>query len=362
MGAVATLAGITAASDLTSGLLTFYVKEGFLAQTLQERPLLKILEANKKSFPGGKDYISSPVYGTLMSDSTDFHQGYAEGEELVFSSAASMERAYVSWYEISAGLVITWTELKQDGISVVADNTISQHANAEAVRICSGVFKQRVQNFIESWAIAQNEMFWSDGTASQKVPGLRALLTDTPNVGTTAGIDRASKTWWRHRARLGALASTANTGPAIQPSKTDQTLTKTLRKELRQLMRYGGRPSVALCGSDFLDAIAEEVHEKGVYTMEGFVNNGKNDIGMTDVSMKGLGTFRYDPTLDTLGLSKRCYVIDPKKLNLRPMEGEENKVLDPNRPYNYAVIFKNMMWTGGLEVTQMNAHGVYEVA
>ena len=85
-------------------------------------------------------------------------------------------------------------------------------------------------------------------------------------------------------------------------------------------------------------------------------------MGMAKINMLGLGTFEYDPTLDDLGYSKRCYIMDTTKLRLRPMEGEDNKLAVPARPYNYAVFFKSMFWTGGLECTQLNANGVYEVA
>ena len=117
-----------------------------------------------------------------------------------------------------------------------------------------------------------------------------------------------------------------------------------------------------LCGSAFIEALELEVQEKGIYTQSGFTNEGKNDIGMAQIRMNGLGVFEYDPTLDDLGLSKRCYVIDPRRLRLYPMEGEDNKVLTPDRPYNYAVFFRSMTWTGGLCCSQLNANGVYEVA
>jgi len=353
---------MSAAGDLANALLTFYVKNGPLMQALQERPLLKILDANKETFPGGKDYISTAVQGTMMSDTTGFFQGYSEDQLFEFDQAENIRRAQVAWYEVVANLIITWTELKKDGITVTNDGSMKNHSNAEAVRIAGGTFKARIADFTESWAISMNNMLWGDGSGSKQVPGITALLTDTPNTGTTAGLVRSDYTWWRHRAFLTGLAESANTGPAITPSRTDQTLTRKLRSELRQLMRWGGRPSVALCGSVFLDALADEVHEKGIYTQEGFVNNGKNDIGMTDISMKGLGTFRYDPWLDSNNLSSRCYVIDPRRLRLRPMANEENKVLDPERPYNAAVFLRSMTWTGGLEVTQLNCHGVYEVA
>src|SRR3546814_20281278 len=82
---------------------------------------------------------------------------------------------------------------------------------------------------------------------------------------------------------------------------SDLTLTKKLRSEVRQLRRYGGRPTLVLCGSAAIERLEAEIHEKGVYTQTGFINKGATDIGMADISMRGVGTFVYDPTLDALG-------------------------------------------------------------
>jgi hypothetical protein len=164
-------------------------------------------------------------------------------------------------------------------------------------------------------------------------------------------LNRATYTWWRHRQTLG-----------IVPDETNQTLSKTLRSELRQLRRYGGKPNVALCGSDFIEALEAEFQAKGMYTNDGFNKEGSNDLGIARISLRGLGVFEYDPTLDDLGLDKYCYVLDTSRTRLRPMEGEENKLLSPTRPYDYAVFLRSMTWTGGLESFQLNANGVYSIA
>ena len=355
--------GLTEASDLASALLEYYIKKGPLMQTIQERPLLSMLEGGKETFPAGKDKISKSVQGTVMSDTAGFFAGYAEDDALVFQQPDNLLRAEFSWYEVNAGLKISWTEMKKDGLTVTNNNKMSEHANADAVRIAGSLFKARISNFVESWARSMNSMLWADGSQDAKqIPGVLSIITDVPNAGLTGGLERATYSWWRHRARLGALAATANTGPKIAASATDQTLTKTLRSELRQLRRYGGRPNKVLCGSDFIAALELEVHEKGSYTVEGFTNKGKTDLGMANISLAGLGTFEYDPTLDTIGYSKRAYVFDTRHLKLMPMAGEENKLLEPERPYNYAAYFRSMTYTGALCADQLNCHGVYEVA
>lgn len=343
------------AADLANQLLKFYVKTGALSQTTQDKPLLRILTEKGKTFPGGLSVISLPVQGAFMSDVAGFFQGYSEDDALVFTQGQNVLRAEYNWFEHHSGLEISWTELKKDGITINDSQKESEHSDASSVRITTGVLKNRIEDFGESWARSKNGTLWADGTQDPKaVPGLTALLTDTPTTGTTGGLSRATYPWWRHRTRIGANK--------INADAQAQTLTKTLRSELRQLRRFGGKPDIALCGSQFIDSLELELHEKGVYTMEGFTNEGKTDIGMAKIKMKGLGIFEYDPTMDDRGFGKRCYIIDSRRLQLRPMQGEENKVLHPERPYNAAVYFQSMTTTLALVANQLNCHGIYEVA
>jgi hypothetical protein len=117
-----------------------------------------------------------------------------------------------------------------------------------------------------------------------------------------------------------------------------------------------------LCGSNFIDSLELEVQEKGVYTMEGFKNEGKTDAGMASISMLGLGKFEYDPTMDDLGWGKRCLIMDKRRIRKRPMTSEDAKISTPARPYQYMVWLHTKTHTAALEATQLNANGVYEVA
>jgi len=354
MGSAFSVAMVVA-SDLTNQLLKRYIKTGCLSQTTQDKPLARILREKQKAFSGGNQTISLPVQVAFMSDVSGFFAGYSEDDALVFTQGQNALRAEYNWFEHHAGLEITWSELKKDGISIVDSGAEREQPDAAGVRITTGVLKNRIEDFGESWARAFQLTMWLNGTQDAKaVPGLTSLLTDTSTTGTTGGLSRATYPAWRHRTLIGANKITA--------SPTDQTLSKALRSEVRQLRRYGGKPDTILCGSSFYDALESEVTEKGVYTQEGFVNEGKTDMGVAQIRMRGVGKFEYDPTLDDLGLGKRAYFIDGRRVKLMPMSNEDNKVVHPERPYNAAVYFQSMTWTGALTVNQLNANGIYEVA
>ncbi len=344
--------GTTVAQDIASAALDFFVRGDALLQTQQERPLLAFLNAGKATFPGGKTYISEPIQGAVMNDTAGFFAGYSQDDQLTFTQAANLLRAQVPWRETHAGFVITHTELKQDGITVTdGESATSEHTDVQLTRL-TAILKNRLNDFAESWARALNTMLWLDGTQDAKqVAGVKSILLDDPTTGTVEGLSQVTYNFWRSRANLALTASAEN-----------QTLTKFLRNEVLQLKRFGGRPDKILCGSAFWDGMMQEIEKKGLYTMTGFT--GKNDVGIDQdsIALKGIGSLQYDPTLDTMGEAKRAYVFDSRRIKLRPMEGEENKTLEPARPYQYMLMLKSMTWTGGLIATQLNAQAVYSLA
>lgn len=353
--------GITVANDIANGLLFDYVKSDAMWQTIQDKPLLRILYEKRKEFVGGNGFqISTPVQINAMSDNPSFLQGYSQDDTLTFEQAQNLLRCQYQGYEMHAGLEVAWTEMKEDGLLIDEDNRITEHPGADAVRIVTSLFQNRLDDFAESWARAINKTLWLDGSQDPKAtPGMLSILTDTPATGTTGGISRVTYPSWRHRARVG--------GSAITASAQNQTLTKTLRSEILQLMRYSGKPDIALCGSGFLDGLQLEVQDKGLYTQDGKWTKNKQDLGMKGFQLSGFAgsmsmlNFEYDPTLDDLGFAKRCYVFDSRRLRLRPLKGGWNQIFTPARPYQYFVFFKSMVDTFALECTQLNANGVYEI-
>ena len=340
-------------SNIASAQLSTYIKGPAMAQTIQDRPLYDAMNRRKKTFSGGDGFIKRNVKGEY----TTAFRGFEHDDQVGYANPANIKQIRFPWKQIHAGIQVTFDELKKDGITVtdtVTGDGTSEHSDRD-VHVITGLLQDKLDDMAEGMARSFNSILWLDGTQDSKVfPGLTAFIADDPTTGVLAGLDRASLTWWRNKSLVGANKITSST--------TSQTLTKTLRKEIRQLRRYGGKPNLILCGARFMELLEAEVFEKGIYTQQGFVNRGKNDIGMADIAMVGVGTFTYDPTLDDMGMSDRAYFIDTSKIRLFVMEGEDMKEHSPARPHDRYVIYKSVTWTGGLVVEQMNCHGVYQAA
>lgn len=339
--------------NIANAALDFHLHGPAKDSSVQDKPLLQYMRKAAKTFPGGKDNITVPVKG----DRTSSIMGFTHDDTVTYQNPANIKRATFPWKEIHAGISFTATELKKDGISVsdsLNGKSTVEHTERELTAL-TGILEDKIDDLQKGWDESFERMLYLDGTQdSKQVPGLAAIVAQVNTTGLTGGLDRAQMTWWRNRSKVGAskiVSSTAN-----------QTLTKTLRSEVRQLRRFGGRPNLILCGSTVLDKLEAEIHEKGTYTQQGFVNSGKNDIGMAMISMRGVGDFQYAPTLDDIGLADFTYFLDTKHLRPYVMDGEDMKAHSPARPYDKYVFYRAITWTGGLIADQLNCHAVYQVS
>jgi hypothetical protein len=338
------------AQNLVNASLDYHLRGQPESQLIQDRPLYNNLVAMKKEFPGGKEFITEPVKGVY----TSAMRGYSHDDEQEYVNPANVKRTSVRWYECSAGISITFTELKMNGI-VVTDGggdrwKTSTVTEAELIQL-TNIFDDKVEDLMEGSARSLAEMFWRDGTQDPKaIPGVLSFIFDAPTTGTTFGLDRGTNSWWRNRASIGIDSSTAN----------NQNLVNTLQKEFRQLRRYATPKHKFYAGSDFMDAFEKELRARGNYTLEGWAKSNKIDASVADIAFKGVDVI-YEPLLDDLGRSKYGYVLDHNAVKFRPMAGEWMKRHTPTRPVEKLAIYMAMTVTGAITANRLNSSGVYSV-
>lgn len=320
-------------------------------QTLQDKPLLKAMRVAETTFPGGKESLSGAVKGEY----TTTVQGFVNDDIVGYSNPTNTKRYNYPWKLIHAGIMFSMHELAKDGISVVDSingKSTTEHSDRELTALVN-ILDEKFEDMDEGWDRGFNDMYWKDGTADPaKIPGITSFILDVPTSATVVGgVDQSANTWWRNRASL--LLSTA--------TPSDLKIVTKLQAEWRQLRRFGGRPNLVLAGSAFLEAMENELRSKGNFTLEGWTNKKATDASVADISFKGQ-PFTYDPTLDDLGKSKYCYVLDTRFIMPKVIEGEANKNHAPARPENKYVFYRGRTYMGGLICKKRNAHGVYSIA
>ncbi len=344
--------------NIANAALDYYIDKGTVfSSTVQDKPLLAALDPKAKTFPGGKESVSVAVKGQY--DST--LAGYTHNDSVSYVNPSKIKRASYAWKEHHTGIGVTLTELKRDGISVVDtlnSDSVKNNRGREETALAN-LLQDKLEDMAEGYARGLNGFLWGDGTSDAKaMAGIRAFIKDDPAAiaSTVGGIDQnaAANSWWRNRVNL-----------SVSTTATGDELIAFVNTEFRQLQRYGGKPTLALCGSDWMDRMSKELRARGSFSDTGFARG--NDIKHGDITFGGV-VFKYDPTMDDIGTTlggatnyaKRCYIIDPTKLSLYYMENEKMKRHSPARPYNQYVMYRAITTTGCLAATQLNCHGVYQ--
>ena len=331
-------------ANVANAALDFYIKSQPVSSTIQDKPLLNALLKNKKTFPGGKEFISAAVKG----DYTSQLEGYEHKDQVSFANPANMKRVNFPWRELNLGIEVTHTELKKDGISVVEGGGTSEHSQAEKTRL-AGIFKDKLEDMQEGYERSLDAMLHKDGTQDAKeIPGAASIVRTAPTTGTVGGLDSGALTWWRNLVDLNITSNT-----------TTMALIKKMETFERQLRRYGGRPTLRLAGSDFIDAYLDEQRANGRFTDNGWMGK-KADAGMGDAAFKG-HDIMYDPMMDDLGEAKFLRLYDTRHMCLYFMEGEEKKKHMPERPHDQYVLYRALTSTGGMVADQLNCHGIMSI-
>lgn len=341
--------------NITNSALNYHFDKGKLhAQHIQDKPLLRELKKRQKTFPGGKGEIEVGVKWTTDTQV----EGFQGDDTLSFVSPVPAKRARYPWKMIHAGIQIAVEELLKDGISVVDTNgaNTSNHSSRDET-VLANILGEKLADMSEGYAAGMNAMLWRDGVQDAlEVPGISYLIAEDPTQGIVGGIDRATVIPWRNHALTAAHAVSGGDG-AVDVSAT--SLIRTLQGKVRGLRRYGSPKHLILCGSQFLDALEDEVWNKGTIQVSDFA--GQNEMGMGKVSIRGLGTFEYDPTLDDESKAAYAYFIDTRAITLMPIEGEDEKRHTPARPHDKMVVYRSMTWAGGLSARQCNTSMVVEI-
>lgn len=325
--------------------LDYFLKNKPIDQVGYEKPLLKLLQETKKSFPGGKEYITEQL---MVSRNSNF-QWYRGGGQVTYNSRDPIEQAKFIWSGVHDGFAVDEDEMLQNGI-ILTDDGSAKASDAEKVQL-SNLLEAKMMALEEGFKEQMDEQLYLDGTQNpEAIPGLSALVSTTPTSGIVGGINRATAAWWQNYAKTGIAAA---------------NLVAEMEIALRAVRLNGGFSGVILCGSTFLDAYRAQAKEE---IQRHVVVNGSTprmDAGVEELYFRGIPLI-WSPTMDRLNgatpWAKRAYWINKKHICLRPAAGHDMIARTPPRVYDRYVHYQALTWKGGLTINRANGHAVLELA
>lgn len=351
-------------ADKQNSAMTFWInrRKKSDVQNASAMPMLAEFEKRaKERITGGNGEIAVKVRGEGGGLRL---QGYSHDDQVAYGNPAGLRHAKYRWREHHIGMVITHTELKEDGIEVVESGgreTTNEIAEGELIKLAD-LFEEKLDMMGEDFDLEKNRLLHSDGTADPKaLAGIMSILTEAPASGMTGGLSRVLNPWWRNRAATAANAAAGGQGPITSSPSNGGALITFLQGEKRRRTRFsnGNAAVIYFAGSDWIGAYENELRSNGSYSMTGF--RGAQDAAMGSLKFDG-DPVVWDPYLDDLGLSKRAIAIDMKAIRLEYMKGQRMKRHHPARPYDRYVLYNGITMTGALIADRLNSSGIYDIA
>lgn len=351
--------------DINNMALETYLNKGTIfKQDIANKPMLEAFQSRAGQFPGGKENVSFLVGSGYGGGGL---QGYTGDDQLSHYNPTGSVRFRMPWKEHYIGMVVTMTELKNDGVDVV-ENGSSQRTremSGREAQALANIFDEKNERLGADYTFSLDRLIHGDGSTDTKaLAGIKAFLLDSPAVGSTGSINRVTNTWWRNDAATVAYGLAGGQGAITSSATGGGALITFMDKAARRRSKFAnGQTNVMyFCGSDFIDAYKAELRANGYYSQTGWTGQTP-DGSMSDPNHGGL-PLRWDPTMDDIGESKRCYAIDmgARGLKLMYMDGQKYKKHNPARPYDRMVMYNGISMTGLMVARQLNTSGVYDIA
>lgn len=341
---------------ISAYVIPTHLKKKPIDQITKDMPLYKWLLSKKEEWDGMGGYITEPL--RIKNDGNG--QDYWAADQVSFNSRDPLRRTNWRWYNYHQGFGFDEDTLRANGIIIEDDS--SAVASLDEKRRLNNLYAESVESMRLSTQEDLDIRFHLDGTQSAKVaPGLDALVSLTPAVGTVGGLNAANYPFWRNNAVLDIDVSTPANG----------AINAALKQAYRANVLYGGhKPDAIFAGQRALERLEAEnraIHHMNVQTSGRTATDMDGAVGDTRFNKI---LVQHDPTFEALDdlygplatpWTDRIYMLNSETLRLRPLSRDWMRQRKPKRTYDRYVHYSAMTSKYGLTVGQRNAQAVLSI-
>lgn len=247
---------------------------------------------------------------------------------------------------VGASDVLTAAEFPWRQVSVnVAASGLEIRSNSGENRIVNMV-KTKIKNAQKSMANGLSDDFYSDGTASNQVNGLQALIADA-GTGTVGGIDSSTYTFWKNIVQ--SAASPLQGGGAITPSAT--TIESLFLPLYLRLTRGADAPDLIVCDETYFTYF-----EQSQTSLKRYAPSDNGQAGMMAMKYKGADVF-HDSSASGIS-SAHAYFINTDYFEAVVHQDADMEIMPELRSVNQDAIVVPVLWQGNLVVSNRALQGV----
>jgi hypothetical protein len=282
-------------------------------------------KGNIKLISGGRTIVEPLDYA---ENST--YKRYSGYEVLDISPSDVISAAEFNWKQAAMAVSISGLEMLQNsGSDAVLD-----------------LLESRIENAERSLANNFSTDVYSDGTATNQINGLQALIDGTPTTGTVGGINAANFAFWQNQEYDFSDQSESSSSSTIQTAMNTLYLS---------CARNRDKPDLIVADNTYFRYYWESLQAN-----QRFVNDKMASAGFDNLKFMGADVV-FDGGQDGDCPSSTMYFINTNYLKLKTHKDRNFVPLNPDRyATNQDAMVKLIAWAGNLCVSNRALQGVIE--
>lgn len=289
--------------------------------------LNRLMKKGRITLDGGYEIVEPLDYA---ENST--YQRYSGYQTLNVSASDVLSAAKFDWKQAAVHVTASGLELRQNS----GKNQLINLA------------KSRITNAMRTFKNNLSTDVYSDGTASNQINGLQALVADA-GTGTVGGIVSGTYTFWKNKVQ--SAAAPLQGGGGITPSKT--TIQSLMLPLWLELSRGGDKPDLIVSSNDYFT-----FYEESLTDLKRYTNDDDAQGGFTSLKYKTADVI-FDGGTNGGGISSaHMYFLNTDFMKMVVHKDANLTEIGEQRAVNQDAVVIPVIWQGNLTVSNRALQGV----
>ena len=273
---------------------------------------------------GGLSIVTPLEYATNST-----FQRYSGFDTLNIQAVDVLTAAEFAWKQAAENVAISGLEMR---------------SNSGESRIINFT-KAKIKNAMNSFKNNMSSDIYSDGTASNQIGGMQALVSDA-GTGTVGGINSSTFTFWKSIVQ--SAASPLQGGGAITPSAT--TIESLMLPLWIKLTRGTDMPDLIV-----MDPIYFAYYEQSQTSLKRYTSDEAGKGGMISMKYKTADVF-FDAA--SLIPASHAYFLNTEYIELVVHRDANMEMMDDLRSINQDAVVIPILWMGNCVVSNRSLQGL----
>ena len=273
-----------------------------------------------------KDDGGLTIVETLDYAENSTYQRYSDWDTLDISASDVISSAEYQWKQIALNVVASGREMRiNSGGSKIKD-----------------LAKAKMKNAIRTFNNNFSSDMYSDGTATNQINGLQALVSDL-GTGTVGGINSTNYTFWKNQ-----IFDLSDESVTISASTIENSVMLPLWLDLDR--GPDDQPDLIVCDNQYF-----QYYEASQVSLKRYASADSADGGMASLKYKGA-----DVVFDgNSGIpAAHMYMLNTQYLGLVVHKDADLTVMEEQRPINQDGVVIPVLFMGNLVCSNRNQQGV----